>query len=179
MIRKIILMSLAALAVAAPAAIMAGNFVGGGSGFPGDPNIVGSGDPKDIQTAAFRTGLSGADTLTTSGILTTTEFVLKGRQILIVAPRFSASGANCKIRVAYVYKSNLAIGANSTDTGTNFIKGLSDERTITAGTVQYEGAYYPPVAGNEYFDGEGAIAVRVLVTQAPSSGTVAFWVGSK
>jgi hypothetical protein len=55
--------------------------------------------------------------------------------------------------------------------------GMPDERTVTAGTGQFEGAYY--VAPDEYFDGEGAVAIRVLVTQAPSSGTVTFWVGSK
>jgi hypothetical protein len=138
-------------------------------------NIVGTGDYTDAQTAAFRPTISVVDTLTTAGILATTEFMIEGRQGLIVSPRFSASGANCKIRIAYVHKTTR--DGSSSDTTLNILKGYSDERTLTAASTQYEASYYP--APDEFFDGEGAIALRVLVTQAPSSGNVTFWVGSK
>lgn len=171
-----ILLLLAALALGGAA--IAENFVTSAkSGIPGQPNVLGSGDFTDAQTAAYRTAIAVVDTQTTAGVLAVDEFVLRGRQILIVSPRFSVSGANCKIRVVYVHKTDTSYGASATSTTINKIKGYSDERTVTAGTGQFEGAYY--AAPDEYYDGEGAIAVRVLVTQAPSSGTVTFWVGSK
>lgn len=147
------------------------------SGIPGQPGIVGTGDVPDIQTAVFRNTLSSADTLTTAGILATTEFVLEGRQNVKVSARFSNSAATCKVRLVYVYKTDRA--ATSTDQTKNKIFGYSDERTLTAGTVQYEASYYPTVAGDEYFDGSGAVAIRILITSATSAGTVALWVGSK
>lgn len=161
------------LALAAGA--IAGNITSPGDAYPSARTSVA--DEKDIQTAAFRSALAGADTLTTTAILATTEFRLVGRPIVRVSIRFSNSGANCKIRLAYIYKTALA--GTFTDAAINLITGYSDERTVTAGTIQYEASYYPTVAGDEYFDGAGAVAVRVIVTQAPSAGTVTMWVGSK
>jgi hypothetical protein len=140
-------------------------------------STVANGDFPDAQTAAFRSAIAVADTRTTAGILATTEFVLNGRQGILLNARFSASGATASVRVVYVHKTT--VPGSSTDTTINKIKGYSDVRTLTAGTSQYEGAYYTPDAGDEFFDGMGAIAIRVIVTTAPSSGTVTFWVGSK
>lgn len=149
-------------------------------GYPGanGGNVRGTGDYADEQTAAFRSTISVVDTKTTAGVLATTEFVLRGRQTLIVSPRFSSAGANCKIRIAYVHKTDDSYGSSSTDTSINKIKGWSDERTVTGdSTNQFEGSYYP--APDEYFSGEGAVAVRLIVTSAPSAGTCTFWMGSK
>jgi hypothetical protein len=147
-----------------------------GNGDPGYPETVASSGYKpDIQSAAFRSGLSGADTLTTAGILATTEFKAIGRPTLVISARFSSSGANCKIRLAYIYKSGDPSGS-ATATASNKIKGFSQEITLTAGTTQYEATYYP--APDQLFDSEGSVTVRVLVTGATSAGTVDLWVGS-
>ena len=140
-------------------------------------NVVGTGDYPDLQTGAFRTAIAVADTRTTAGILATTEFVLDGRQGVLVGARFSASAATVSVRVVYVNKTS--VKGSATDTAINKIKNYGEIRTLTAGTTQYEGSYYVPNAGDEFFDGTGAIAVRLIVTTAPSSGTVTFWVGSK
>jgi hypothetical protein len=165
------------LVLAVISGVYASSPTGDSNAFP--QTRVTSADDKDIQTVGFRTALAGTDTLTTAGILATTEFRLLGKTIVKVGVRFSNSAATCKVRLAYVYKTDLKASASSTNTGINKIIGLSDERLITAGTVQYEAAYYPTVNGDEYFDGGGAIAIRVIVTQAPSAGTVDLWVGSK
>lgn len=141
-------------------------------GYPSE--IFALGYAYDSQTAAYRTGLSGADTLTTAGILAVTEFKLYGKQTITVSARFSNTGANCKIRVAHINKTDPE--GSATDTTINTIKGYSTEFTITAGSTTYEGSYFP--APDQFFDGEGSTSIRVLITGATSAGTVDLWVGS-
>jgi hypothetical protein len=137
------------------------------SGYP-DRGTVNVGYESDGQTLAFRTGLAGADTLTTSGIKATTTFVAKGRQTIIVNGRFSSPSATAVVRLAYVFRDEL--------TGAETVKGYSAKQTLTADSTQYEGAYYP--APDALFDSEAGVTLRVLVLSL-SAGTVDLWVGSE
>lgn len=165
----------------APRSARAENFLNTSkSGVPGVAGVMGSGDFIDNQRALFRSAIAVADTRTTAGILATQEFILKGRQCLLISPRFSASGATATIRVYYVNKfdanNNPTDVGSPTNTTYNKIKGYSDFYSITAPTSTDEGTYN---AGDIAVDGAGAMAIRVLVTTAPSSGTLTLWVGSK
>lgn len=133
----------------------------------------------DIQTFATpnqRTALSGADTLTTAGILALPEFLTKKRQTLFVSGRFSNAAATCTIQIAYIYKSGDPNTGSSTSTTLNKIKGWSATYVLTASSSQKEGSYYE--APDALFDTEGANAIRVVVVTGPSAGTVTLVCGS-
>jgi hypothetical protein len=139
----------------------------------------------DTNYQAFRSNISVVDTLTTTGILAIPSFHVRDHTTLMVGARFSVSGATVQVQWAYVFK---LIGTATSDTdvtaypfsgGTaagNTIKGYSPVITLTAGTTEYEGSYYP--APDYFFDADRANEARLLVVGAPSSGTVTFWVGS-
>jgi hypothetical protein len=122
--------------------------------------------------AARRTGIAVPDSFTTTYILALPKVILGDcnhavRQTVNLSLRFSASGANVPVRLAYVSEDSA---------GTQTIKGYSGIVTITAGSSLHEGTYYP--APDFPFDTEGSTSARVLVTAAPSSGTVDIWPGS-
>lgn len=156
-----------------------GNLMGkaeGASGNPGGPPAngiqYGQGYLYDRQTAAFRSALAGADTLTSVGILATTEFILNGRQTLTVSGRFSNASATAGVRVVWVWNPKAVGGASA-----NTITGISNEITLTAtaATTDSTGAFFAPTVA---FDGGGAAYARIICTTAPSAGTFNIWGGS-
>lgn len=147
----------------------------GASGQHGEPNQFSAGGYEpDRQTAAFRSSLAVVDTLTTAGVLATTEFKVYGKTNIPIGARFSASGQTCQVEIAYIHKSDVT--ATATDTSANTIKGWSSVITLTGTSSQKEGSYYE--APDYVFDGDGAVTARVLLISAPASGTVTLWAGS-
>jgi hypothetical protein len=151
----------------------------GQPGYPGQTGYVGTGYAPDAQTLAapnIRVVSTPADTLTTSAVLALPEFKVMGRQTLILHGRFSASGATTSVQIVYVYKKGDPDGS-ATSTTTNIIKEWSQIVTLTAGTTQKEGAYYE--SAPVYFDSNGAVTARVVMTTAVSSGTCTLVLGSE
>ena len=124
--------------------------------------------PTDKQTAAYRTGLSSADSTTIDATFSTNvaAFGLQGRRNLAVSARFSASGATVSVQAVFYYVN---------PAGTALVLGVSDPVTLTAGTSTVSSKY---VAPSYVFDGFGANVVRVRVSTAVSSGTCDLWCGS-
>lgn len=129
----------------------------------------------DRQKSGFRTGLNGADTLTTAAILATTKFTLLAnpdngvvRQTVTVHGRFSNSGQTCQVQLARIYTDPAAVVT---------IKDYSNVYTLAGGTAQYEGSYFPSPLIE--LDSGGATELRILLIAAPAGGTVDLWVGSK
>lgn len=174
-----------------------------GNGDANSPNQVqDSGyapDRGNFKAFRTRTAAQGADTLTTAGILATAAFQVQGRTSLIVHARSSDSAATASFRLAYVWRNPAATSDTSVTTRTfswktatwavpwqnesntvadNVIKGYSPVYSVTAGTAQFEAAYYPVTSGDLYFDSERSDTVRILVTTAVSAGTYTFFVGS-
>lgn len=148
---------------------------------------------------ALRTAVATIDTPTTAIVLATPAFQVQGRTTFMLGVRPSASAATVSFRLAYVWRNPAATSDTSVSTRTfswktaawsvpwanqnwtvadNVVKGWSPTYTATAGTVIYEGAYYPTATGDLFLDTERADTIRVIVTTAPSSGTVDFWAGS-
>lgn len=153
----------------------------------------------DTNFQAFRSALAGADTFTTAAVLATPAFQVGGRTTFYLGTRFTNSAATVSVRLAYVWRNPSATSdtsvtatsiswrnatwpfpnTNTTYTpAANVIKSWGAVQTITAGTVLHEGAYFVPTTGDLFFDTERAITIRVLVTTAPSAGTVSFFCGS-
>lgn len=161
-------------------------------------NPVDSGYAPDTNFQAFRSSIAVADTRTTTNVLALPALQVQGRTCLLLGARFSASGANAVVELAYVWRHPQATSdtdvtsrafswrnttwlpppawANTTYTvASNKPKGWSSVLTLTAGTRLTEGTYYP--APDFYVDTERALTVRVVVDSV-SSGTVDFWLGS-
>ena len=145
----------------------------------------------------FRSTITGADARTTTAVLALPAFQVQGRVTMLLGARFSVSGANAVIQLAYVWRKPTATSDTSVATTTTFswktatwaspwqnqawtvadnvVKGWSQAITLTAGTLLTEGAYYP--AADYYLDTERADTIRVVVNSV-SSGNVSFWAGS-
>ena len=130
----------------------------------------------DNDFAVFRSGVTGADALTTTNVCTTlTKFYpwanTTGNKLIRtnipLSVRFNTSGATATVQIAYL----------SYD-GTNYyIKDWGPLDTFTASTVEKEGSYYEALGGSKVYDSQGAYAMVVTV-QSVSTGTVAYWMGS-
>lgn len=123
----------------------------------------------DRQVEAFREGVATVDSTGAASVLSSgTEFVIGGRKNLPLSGRFTTAAATVKVRLYYYW---------SPDSGTtNYFLGCSDEITLTASGVQDgDGLYAAPTW---VFSGMGAWSCYLVVTEAPSSGTVDFWLGS-
>ena len=122
----------------------------------------------DKQIAAFRSTISAVDSTGSTSAASGTAFKVNGRKNLPLSARFTTAAEDCKVFLYYYW---------SPDRGTtNYFLGCSNEITLTAGAVQDANGHY--VAPTYVFSGNGAYSVRVVVSEAPSSGTVSFWLGS-
>ena len=158
-----------------------------------------SGYAPDTNFQAFRTGISAIDTQTRTIILATPAIQNQGRTTLYIGARATANAATVSFQLAYVWRHPQASSdtdvtsrsfswksatwanpwPNQTYTvASNVIMGYSPIYTITASTVQSEGAYYKALIGDLPIDGRRATTTRILVTSAPSSGSYDFWLGS-
>lgn len=168
---------------------------------------VDSGYATDTNFTAFRSAVAVADTLTTTNILSLPAFQVSGRTSAILSARFTDAAATVGVAFAYVWRHPNAIsdtdvtarafswktasftinGSNGTfvwatqsnaSVVSNQIKGWSTTYTITAGSQLTEGSYYRPAAGDYNIDTGRAVTMRLLVTTAPSAGSVTFRLGS-
>lgn len=179
-----------------------------GNGDQNPPSqAVDSGYAPDTNFTAFRSTIAVADTLTTTNILSLPAFQVSGRTSAILSARFTDAAATVGVCFAYVWRHPNAIsdtdvttrafswkvasfnvtGGNGTfawatqsnaSVVSNQIKGWSTTYTITAGSQLTEGSYYRPSVGDYNVDTGRAVTLRLLVTTAPSAGTVTFRLGS-
>jgi hypothetical protein len=141
---------------------------------------------QDTNYKAFRSSITTADTLTTTALLALPAYKVNGHTTLLLGARFTNASDTVTVQPVYVYKLGQATSDTDVTTYTlsngdtvkgNVIKGYGPAVTLTAGTTQYEGAYYLPVGGDYFFDTGRAITVRLAVITGPAH-SVTFWLGS-
>jgi hypothetical protein len=134
----------------------------------------------DRQTAAFRTGLSSADTAATTlsdaNLASCGEFDLgtagtvgAARKTISLTPYFSVAGATVSVTVYTAYKADPAV---ATYTGVK----RQGPVTFTAASSAVRGARY--LSETQFFDSTGANVAFFVISTATSSGTVDLWCGS-
>jgi hypothetical protein len=132
---------------------------------------VSTGYKFDRQTVVFRDDIAVVDTAATTlsdvNLALTPRFDVEGRVNVPVSARFSTAAATVKVRwVAGWY-----------DGTTFYMTNMSPEITFTAPAagLQRNSLYTP---ASYVFDSYGGRVGYLVVTDAPSAGTVDFWVGS-
>ena len=127
--------------------------------------------PSDRQTITYRASTASVDTKVAagaSGYLTVVpEFKVNGRQNITINARFSTAAATVGVRVVCYWKPVAGTYYNTT---------CSPEIIITANDIKDQNGRY--MANAEPFDTYGAYFCKVLITTAPSAGTVEVWGGS-
>lgn len=148
----------------------------GGSGNPASISYL-----TDAQTAAYRSGLSSADSATIDAALIASAGVIQlgayppsasilNRATINLSARFSSAGATVSVRCVLLYR-NAA--------GTYLITGVSESITLTAGTgIDGINSGTRRIAPTWSFDAAGANYALIQLTSAVSAGTVTLWVGT-
>lgn len=119
----------------------------------------------DQQTAVWRSGISAVDSVDLASQSTITTFTIGRCPTLAVSPRMTASSGTATVRVAFYYKVNTTYYLLGVDTASQFTCNVETE----AGVYTDE---------TFLFDTFGATHALVLVSGAPSAGTLDLWVGS-
>lgn len=148
----------------------------GDPGYPTGGQIQAQGYNRDRQTAAFRAGLTTADSTTLSVTLATlviggaNDLQVNGRPTITVSARFSTSATNtCQVRIIWLY----------IDSSNNInVLGSSPVLQANATTLQDQ-TTNKFMAPDLYFDGHGATDAFVQLVTAPTGGgSVDLWVGT-
>lgn len=115
------------------------------------------------QTSAYREGISAVDSVDLSTVSTITTLGIGARTTLAVSPRMTAASGTCTVRVAYYYYSGGTYYLTHVDTATQFTCDVETE----AGVYTDEPFLFDTYSGTH---------ALVLVSGAPSAGTLDLWV---
>lgn len=167
-----------------------------------------SGYAPDTNYTTFRSAISVVDTKTLANMLALPAFQVSGRTTFMLKVKFTDAAATVSLQLAYVWRHPYAASDTDTSSrdfngktlsfqpqgagkftpvwtqaaavsvASNQVTGYSPIYTLTAGSTQYEGAYYVPTAGDLQLDTERAITIRLLVTTAVSAGSITVRAGS-
>lgn len=130
--------------------------------------------PVDRQNGAYRTGLTAVDDtdLATIAAATTIDsFVIGGRQTLSVTPRIGTSGATVTLTIVYMFTGNDRAGNDVTDE----IVAIKTSAAFTGGSFNDDEHF---LGATQLFDTYGATHCKIIVSTAPSAGTVDIHAGS-